>query len=197
VVQFLTEADLITDTSAWAQTGRGIRRRPGLESSQPLVSLRGADLRDAVMPESLLMFTESEGPFDTFTIRAASLEGADLRGADFRDGLLIGVTFNGAKLGDADLRGANVGGASFYGSCLTGTSFVDAQTDVAPADFSFTSGDGVDFTRADLGGASFIGAQLAHVTLTGARTERTRWPPNWTETGRKMSDAEVKRLCRE
>jgi uncharacterized protein YjbI with pentapeptide repeats len=218
VLQFLMEADLISRTTAWDRSRRGVypyncfvatvddrlsraerrRARRALcgKHAYAALDLTGADLRGAVMPDSLNSFVDGAGPGGRYRTRAAVLDGADLRDSDFRGRYLMGVSFLGADLRGADLSGAQLGATSFSQACLSSARFVRASSDY-PDDFAYAEGRSVDFTNADLYNANFGRAKLTDVTLTGAFTRGARWPSKWTTTGIRMREATAGRLCNE
>jgi hypothetical protein len=213
VVQFLLEGGLITADTAWEATPQGLRRfgcfpviprggrpqdvvDPCARLKDAPLSLKGADLRDAVMPSSLSLFADGRGPAAApFRTRAAVLDDADLRNADFHGGSLMAVSFDRTDLRGADFTRATIDGASFADSCLSEATFARAVAGFLPADFAKTAGSRVDFSNASLERASFAGARLTEVKLDGAKTGGVEWPRNWTSTGIPMNDARAGRLC--
>jgi hypothetical protein len=190
VVQFLTEAKLITQNVPWRQTRRGLRPDFFL-STQPKVSLVGADLRGAVMPPNL-------GVVETLVVsrrarnEAATFDGANLQGADFRGRKLVSVSFMGANLRHARFDGATLSGTPFARSCLSGATFVDAKDafDVGP-DFRGAVGSGIDFSNAALTNAIFVNSVLTKVKLTGASTSGVPRP----RAGSRMRHAFAREVC--
>jgi hypothetical protein len=77
VIQFLVEADLV----------------PRVDGSDPIISLRGADLSEVTVGQALLRVDLS----------GADLRGANLRGADLSEAILFGADLKGADLKGADL----------------------------------------------------------------------------------------------
>ncbi len=169
-------------------------RLVGLERTR---SLRGRDLRDAVLDRSDLRKVDFAGA----DLRRASLAGARLDGASFRAADLRGVDLRGvsadrarfacigeqAPLGSPDWRCTDLTGArldrgrfrqaSFHGARLRGASLADAWlhgAEFVAADLSGTTLEGAQLPGAWLGRAVMDAARLDRANLQGAILDEAR-----------------------
>ena len=229
VLQFLAEAKLIVPGRRWRSSTstrlpspspsfRHLKSppcvlprqqrcwEPPVEPVTTKVSLRGADLRGAVLRGRSLgvSFQPSRTSARVF---AADLSRTDLRNADFQDAALLGVSFDHADLRGADFSGATLSAATFHGACLTEANFVHASL---YSDFDFLSGQvpdtaylgkaegrDVDFSHSQLDHADFREAALTDVNLSGASTEGTMFPRDWNSHGRRMPRGQAANLGRD
>jgi uncharacterized protein YjbI with pentapeptide repeats len=106
--------------------------------------------------------------------------------SSFRDALLLGTRFTGAKLAGADFRQVNAAGATFEGADLTNVNFEFSNlTDV---DFSGADVRGVNFAQTALTGTDLRDAQhVMEAEFTGALWEDARLPD---ELRRKLEQEE-------
>ncbi len=125
------------------------------ELPRPGIDWRSCDLSRSNFPGAQLIGAN---------LRGAALSNADLSGADFSaidgyrvrfvESVLIGASFEGAKLTDARFDRAELTGASFVGASARGVKFIFADLK------------GVDFTGATLRNADFTGADLTGAIWT-------------------------------
>jgi len=144
------------------------------EASPISMSLRGRDLRSAVLTGAVLRKVD----FTAADLREARLESADLRGAKFDCAYLFDrgsgnharcARLAGARLNDASLQGASLVGASLQGAYLDSALLQGAS-------MSRASLQGASLVRASLQGArldaaSLDGASLVMASLQGALLE--------------------------
>ncbi len=175
---------VVTDENVSEASGLTERERRASRdqpSDARRISLRGRDLRFAVLDRSVLQHADFTGA----NLEGASLARTDLTGARLSCSdidavlkkakpkeaactLLDRVNFSGAILNGADLRGAQMTGAK-----LDNAELVEADlrfTELIDVDFS-----GAQMRRAALSGgatligSNFLGAQLQGADLTGAK----------------------------
>jgi hypothetical protein len=118
-----------------------------IKEIDPIINLRGADLRDANLLE-------------------IDLRDANLNHADLSDANLSGADHRGAKLSDANLSGTILSSVNLRGANLRGTYLVGA--DLSGADLSLA-----DLSGADLHGAYLFGTNLGNTNLSGADLSNT------------------------
>lgn len=147
--------------------------------------LHGANLSGASLKNASLIGANLE---PTESISAASLIGADLTNAVFKDAHINNVQFTNAILTGANFDQTTLAGTSFIGSIMPNASFDQAtleavafdNTILQQAKFTNTTmktipqagGSGVSFTCAQLGGSSFKDA-----TITAANFQAAVMPP--------------------
>jgi uncharacterized protein YjbI with pentapeptide repeats len=125
----------------------------------PIISLAGADLRDAHLSHANLSGINLSGAFLTRT----SLNESDLSGAN-----LSGAFLNDAYAVSANLSGANLSGASFS-EIVIGTDFiVYSGANLIDVDLSGADLSSADLGATDLRGANLRGANLGYANLKGA-----------------------------
>jgi uncharacterized protein YjbI with pentapeptide repeats len=163
----------------------GERFHDETKKTEVSVSLRGRNLRGAILQRSDLSFADFTGAvlveasFAGAKLQRATFgcaarlqlkvdgrpssadpcdreRAADLRGVDFSDAILHGALFNHAKLH----------GARFLRARMQGMSADDA--DLSGAIFAYARLEGSSFVKATLSGASFFGAQMQGADLGNA-----------------------------
>jgi uncharacterized protein YjbI with pentapeptide repeats len=139
LMQFLVEADLL-------------RRVDGRD---PIISLRGADLSDA-----MLFNAELSGA----NLRFANLSEADLSGASLRGADLFLANLRGARLRFAGLSGATLIQADLSGANLR-------EDNLSEADLFLANLRGANLRGANLRGTLLHGANLTKANLQGADLE--------------------------
>lgn len=143
LLQFLSEADLITSTD-------------------PIIELRKADLSGADLSGADL----GRAALHRANMNGATLSGADLSGADLSEANLCG-----ADLFAVDLSGANLSEAFLIRADLNGATLSRADLSKAElngADMSWGTLDGANLAKADLSEADLTSANLTEADLTGA-----------------------------
>ncbi len=119
--------------------------------------LRGADLKQAWMPEA--------------SLRGASLSGADLSKANLREVKLSKADLHGASLSGADLSEADLHGAKLNAVSLSGAKLLRAslsKADLSGANLHGATLRGVNLSRASLGGADLSEAELSETNFENA-----------------------------
>lgn len=141
VLHFLNEAELVG-------------------KQNPIVSLKGADLRHA----KLIAFDLRNVDLSYANLYNANLLDADFRGANLKyavlnNAFLFNVNFHdadltGAYLNDTDLQSSNMSGANLTGTCLNG------------ADLCSSNLSGIDLSCAALKDANLTGANMTDSQIT-------------------------------
>lgn len=123
-----------------------------LQLAHPVLSLKGADLREAVLEGAVLPAINLGGA----DLREAVLEGADLAGAS-----LAGADLRGARMRAIGLKGVDLGAADLRGAILVAAVLVDADLRGAKLH-------GADLQAATLRQATLDGVDLSGAMLEGA-----------------------------
>ncbi len=131
---------------------RELERKEQPQGRIRMLSLRGRDLRGAVLSRSDLRYADFSGA----QLSNAQLDYAHLDGSQFECGTITNLEGQCARFIDASLIGASIRGASFDGALLVG-----ATLDLA-------SLQGTSFKHALLQGASLIDASLQGSHFEGA-----------------------------
>jgi uncharacterized protein YjbI with pentapeptide repeats len=127
-----------------------------------LLSLRGRDLKGAILDEAFLPRTDAQFA----QLQGASLAiAASLQGSILRDASLQGADLSTAQLQGADLIRAQLDGATLSGAGLQGATLEAAHLV------------GADLTDAQLQGANFRGADLRGAFLVHAALRGTAFGP--------------------
>jgi len=134
-----------------------------IDKDEPIVALRGADLRGADLRRAMLMGATLRGA----DLRRAMLIGAVLKEAALDGATLAEATLNTADLTGADLIGANLPGADLTTATLDGADLTGAT--LTAADLTGATLIGATLTRANLIRATLDGVDLARANLTAAR----------------------------
>lgn len=146
VLEFLLEAELLQRT----------------ETTNPVINLRGADLKEVVLPDDTdLSYTDLSG---------ADLSGADLSEANLSSAYMIDANLSGADLSRATLSLADLGLADLSGAILSEADLTGARlndTDLSDADVT-----GADLWHADLSDATGV-TEAALVEQAGYVGETT------------------------
>jgi uncharacterized protein YjbI with pentapeptide repeats len=148
----------------------------------PIVSLKGADLRHAQLKAADLKGADlSHANMYNANLFDADFSEANLNHAVLNNAFLFNANFRGADLTDtylneAELRSSNMGGANLNGTCLNG------------ADLRSSNLSGVDLSRAVLNNADLAGANLTDSRITDeqlANVKSLKWAtmPNGTKHG--------------
>jgi uncharacterized protein YjbI with pentapeptide repeats len=119
-----------------------------------LLSLRGRDLRGAILDEAVLERTDAQSvQMSGASLYFARLQGAKLDEASLQGANLSNAQLQGASLLRAGLQGARLAGAALQGAKLENANFVGA--DLANAQLQ-----GANLRNADLRGVNFFQAVL-------------------------------------
>jgi uncharacterized protein YjbI with pentapeptide repeats len=158
LMQFLVEADLVQR----------------VDGRDPIISLRGADLNNAVldftnMPGAVL----SQANLSDASLYEADLSDADLSGADLSDASLYDADLSNADLLQADLSNANLRGAVLEGANLSGAYLSSTNLRGAFLSGAYLGGGLTENPRvltmpANLRGADLRGADLRGADLSDA-----------------------------
>jgi len=130
LLQFLYEADLISVGTAVKDL---ILQGERDDESQPIIDLRQADLRGAMLQDanlagcSLREVDMSRANLHGSDLSSSDLRGADLEGADLSSAVLAGSSLRGALLPGANLQATDLTGANLRGTDLSGSSLNGAD----------------------------------------------------------------------
>jgi len=155
LLQFLYAADLISvDTAAKDLELQGERE----DASQPIIDLRQADLRDAMLQDANLAGCSLR----EVEMSRANLQGSDLSSSDLQGANLEGADLSSAILAGSSMRGAFLPGANLQATDLTGANL--RGTDLSEANLN-----GADLGNSDMTTAILTTQQLKQVkSLSGA-----------------------------
>ena len=130
LLQFLYEADLISVGTAVKDL---ILQGERDDESQPIIDLRQADLRGAMLQDanlagcSLQEVDMSKAKLGGSDLSSSDLRGANLKGADLSSAILAGSSLRGALLPGANLQATDLTGANLRGTDLSEASLNGAD----------------------------------------------------------------------
>ncbi|HLO46989.1 MAG TPA: pentapeptide repeat-containing protein [Kamptonema sp.] len=135
------------------------------------ISLRSANLTNAILPGVRFYGAGKDGRFGTFDDWIADLSGANFESANLTGAFLSNVMMNRtnflrATLNKANLSNGNLSGANFSSALLIGADLRQALL----KDASFT---GADLGSANLSGANLENARFGQAKAQGAQLQRT------------------------